>query len=156
MTTLVQCTKCGEEKPGLAAPPFRAGTKLAELGVEIQQKICSSCYKDWINMSVKLVNELRLDTTDPRGQEIWLKQMKTFLALDPATADPWARHLDKRVAVELVTGARVLGTLLEAREDQLILADFDGGGLPEGFAAGAARGSGTIPRDRVRAVDPAA
>jgi hypothetical protein len=32
MTTLVQCIKCGEEKPGLANPPFRAGTKLGDLG----------------------------------------------------------------------------------------------------------------------------
>lgn len=153
MTTLVQCTKCNEEKPSLANPPFRAGTRLADLGLEIQQKICAACYKDWINMSVKLVNELRLDTTDPRGQEMWLKQMKTFLALDPATADPWARHLDKRVALELVDGAKVVGTLLEAREDLLILADFEGGALPEGFTAGAAKGSGTVARDRVRAVD---
>jgi Fe-S cluster biosynthesis and repair protein YggX len=155
MTTLVQCTKCGEEKPGLPNPPFRAGTKLADLGLEIQQKICGSCYKDWINMSVKLVNELRLDTTDPRGQEVWLKQMKTFLALDPATADPWARFLDKRVALELTDGARVVATLLEAREDALILADFEGAALPAGFSAGAAKGSGVVSRDRVRAVDPA-
>lgn len=156
MTTLVQCTKCGEEKPALANPPFRAGTKLGELGLEIQQRICSSCYKDWINMSVKLVNELRLDTTDPRGQEIWLTQMKTFLALDPATADPWARHLDKRVVLELVDGARVTATLLEAGESRLVLADFEGASLPDGFAAGAAKGSGVVARDRVRALDPAA
>lgn len=156
MTTLVNCQKCGEEKPGLPNPPFRAGTKLADLGVEIQEKICSSCYKDWINMSVKLVNELRLDTTDPRGQEIWLKQMKIFLALDPETADPWARYLDKRVLVETVGGVRVGATLLEARSDLLVLADFEGGALPEGFEPGAAKGSGTISRDHVRAVDPGA
>lgn len=156
MTTLLQCTKCGEERPALPNPPFRAGTRLAELGLEIQQKICASCYKDWINMSVKLVNELRLDTTDPRGQEMWLKQMKTFLALDPATADPWAKHLDKRVTLELTDGAKVTATLLEARDELLVLADFDGATLPEGFSAGAAKGSGTVARDRVRAVDPAA
>ena len=105
MTTDVKCIKCGEEKPGLAAPPFRPGTKLAPLGAEIQQKICSGCYKDWIAMSVKLVNELRLDTTDPRGQELWLKQMKIFLNLDESS-DPWSRHLDKRVVVETADGRR--------------------------------------------------
>lgn len=155
MTTTVKCTKCGEERPALANPPFRPGTKLADLGAEIQQKICASCYRDWINMSVKLVNELRLDTTDPRGQEIWLKQMKTFLALDPASADPWARHLDKRVVVELTSGERVTATLLDAREDALSLADFDGGAIPEGFTPTGTRGSATVPRDRVRAVDAA-
>jgi hypothetical protein len=51
-------------------------------------------------MSVKLVNELRLDTTDPRGQEVWLKQMKTLSQPRPGAADPWSRFLDKRVVVE--------------------------------------------------------
>jgi len=151
--TTVQCTKCGEEKPALASPPFRPGTKLADLGAEIQQKICAGCYRDWINMSVKLVNELRIDTTDPRGQEIWLKQMKTFLALDPAGADPWARHLNKRVAIELADGRRVVATLLDASEQALSLAEFDGGSIPEGFTATGTRGSATIARDAVRAVD---
>lgn len=153
MTILVHCTKCGEEKPALTSPPFRPGTKLAELGAEIQQKICAGCYRDWINMSVKLVNELRLDTTDPRGQEIWLKQMKTFLALDPAGADPWARHLDKRVVLELLDGRKVTATLLDANERALSLAEFDGGAIPEGFTATGTRGSATIARDGVRAVD---
>lgn len=153
--SMVKCTKCGEERPALTNPPFRPGTRLADLGAEIQQKICASCYRDWINMSVKLVNELRLDTTDPRGQEIWLKQMKTFLALDPASADPWARHLDKRVVVELSSGVKVTATLLDAREDALSLADFEGGAIPAGFTASGTRGSATIPRDQVRAVDAA-
>ncbi|MDO9017412.1 MAG: Fe(2+)-trafficking protein [Deltaproteobacteria bacterium] len=154
MTTTVKCIKCGEDKPALAAPPFRAGTRLGPLGEEIQQKVCSPCYKDWIAMSVKLVNELRLDTTDPRGQEMWLKQMKIFLNLDESS-DPWARHLDKRVVVETVDGRTVTATLIGADEHRLTFSDFDGG-LPAGFDTGANKGSGALARDAIKTVEPAA
>ena len=155
--TTVQCIKCGSEKPAMARPPFRAGTKLAELGTEIQSKICDACYRDWIAMSVKLVNELRLDTTDPRGQEMWLKQMRLFLNLDGGSDDAWSRFLDKRVTVETVGGERVTATLLGATPDALNLAEFDGNVIPPGFAPSAtgARGSATIPRDAVKTLEPA-
>lgn len=154
MTTTVSCIKCNEEKPGLAAPPFRAGTKLGELGAEIQQKICGACYKDWIAMSVKLVNELRLDTTDPRGQELWLKQMKVFLNLDTAS-DPWSRHLDKRVVIETADGRTINATLIGADDHRLTFSDFDDG-IPAGFATGANKGAATLGRDAIKTIEPAA
>jgi hypothetical protein len=87
-------------------------------------------------MSVKLVNELRLDTTDPRGQELWLKQMKIFLNLDESS-DPWARHLDKRVVVETADGRSITATLIGADDHRLTFSDFDGP-VPAGFARSAA------------------
>jgi Fe-S cluster biosynthesis and repair protein YggX len=153
---MVQCVKCGNEKPGLPNPPFRAGTRLAPLGVEIQEKICGDCYREWIAMSVKLVNETRLDTADPRGQELWLTQMKLFLNLAPATenGDPWARFLNQRVAVETTGGVKTLATLVNCAPDKLTFADFDGNAVPPGFAPSASgghggSGSGSIPRDAV-------
>ncbi len=157
MTTTVHCIKCNEEKPALTNPPFRAGTKLADLGTEIQQKICAPCYRDWINMSVKLVNEMRLDTTDPRGQQLWLTQMKLFLNLDGGSNDPWSRLLDKAVIVETVDGVRARATLVGAAGDTLTLAEFEGGNIPSGFApSSGARGSATIARDAVKTLEPAA
>ncbi len=156
MTTTVHCIKCGEEKPALAAPPFRPGTKLSDLGADIQARVCAPCYRDWIAMSVKLVNELRLDTTDPRGQEIWLKQMKLFLNLEGGAADPWAKHLDKPVVLETTAGVRAKATLIGASGDTLTLADFEGGAVPDGFAPSPqARGSATIARDAVKTLEPA-
>jgi Fe-S cluster biosynthesis and repair protein YggX len=154
MTTTVKCIKCGEEKPALAAPPFRAGTKLGPLGEEIQQKVCSPCYKDWIAMSVKLVNELRLDTTDPRGQEMWLKQMKIFLNLDESS-DPWSRHLDKRVVVETVDGRTRHRDAHRRRRAPAHLLGLRRG-LPAGFDTGANKGSGALARDAIKTVEPAA
>mgnify|MGYP000938766777 CR=1 FL=1 len=156
MTTTVHCIKCGEEKPALTSPPFRPGTRLAELGADIQARVCAPCYRDWINMSVKLVNELRLDTTDPRGQEIWLKQMKLYLNLEGGANDPWARHLDKPVMVETLDGKRVRATLVGATAETLTLADFEGATIPAGFAASAStRGSASIARDAVKTLEPA-
>ena len=149
----VQCVKCGLEREAMAAPPFRAGTKLADLGKEIHEKICSSCYKDWI---AKLVNETRMDTTDPRGQAMWLSQMKQFLNLETGS-DPWARFLNQRVRIETTEGVTTTATLIGATPDALNLAEFEGGNVPAGFAPSAtgARGSATISRDHVRTVDAA-
>lgn len=154
MSVTIECTRCGAEKPALAAPPFRPGTKLAALGEEIHQKICAGCYREWIEMSVKLVNELRIDTTDPRGQELWLKQMKLFLGLEEGS-DPWARFLDKRVSVEVTNGVTVTATLVGVDDEAITLAELDGGVLPEGFVPGGAKGSATIVRSAVRTVSSA-
>ena len=153
----VKCVKCGEEREAMAAPPFRPGTKLAELGQTVQQKVCAPCYKDWIAMSVKLVNEMRLDTTDPRAQALWLAQMKSFLNLDEGAGDPWARFLNTRVKVETTDGAVVVATLVGAEPDKLNFAEFEGGAVPTGFAPSAtgARGSATIARDAVRTLESA-
>src|SRR4051794_5987018 len=97
----VQCIRCGQQAEGLAAPPFRAGTRLAETGQRIHENICSACYKAWIDMSVKLVNEMRMDTTDPRAQQLWLQQMESFLNLDGSSKDPWSRLLNQRVQVDV-------------------------------------------------------
>lgn len=152
---LVQCIKCGQQREGLANPPFRPGTKLADLGREIQEKVCAACYKEWIAVSVKLVNETRMDTTDPRGQQLWLEQMRLFLHLDGATADPWARFLDKRVRVETTGGVSTVATLIGLDRERLNFAEFEGGTIPEGFTPSTtgARGSATIPRDAVKTLD---
>lgn len=152
----VHCVKCGLEREGLANPPFRAGTKLEQTGKEIQEKVCALCYKDWLAMSVKLVNEMRLDTTDPRAQQLWLSQMRSFLNLDAGAADPWARYLNQRVQVETTAGQTVRATLIGADADRLNFAEFEGGTIPAGFAPSAtgARGSATIARDAIKTIEP--
>jgi Fe-S cluster biosynthesis and repair protein YggX len=153
----VQCVKCGQEREAMANPPFRPGTKLADLGVEIQSKVCAPCYKDWIAMSVKLVNETRMDTTDPRGQQLWLEQMKSFLNLGGGSSDPWARFLNQRVTVQTTGGISTVATLIGLEDDRLNFAEFEGGTVPAGFTASAtgARGSASIARDAITTLDAA-
>jgi Fe-S cluster biosynthesis and repair protein YggX len=154
---MVQCVKCAQQREGMANPPFRPGTKLADLGREIQENVCAACYKDWIAMSVKLVNETRMDTTDPRGQQLWLEQMRSFLNLGGGAADPWSRFLNKRVRVETTGGVRTEATLIGVEPERLNFAEFEGGAIPSGFSPSAtgARGSASIARDAVKTIDAA-
>src|SRR5262249_9689961 len=109
------------------------------------------------DMSVKLVNETRMDTTDPRAQQLWLSQMRSFLNLDGGAGDPWSRFLNKRVRVETTNGTAVTATLIGAEPDRLNFAEFDGGNVPDGFAPSStgAKGSATIARDAVRTIESA-
>lgn len=151
----VKCVKCSNERDAMSNPPFRPGTKLADLGKEIQEHVCVGCYREWINMSVKLMNETRMDTTDPNQQALWIAQMKLFLNLDTASDDPWSQWLNHRVAIETVRGVKATATLVGTTADSLNLAEFDGGTVPDGFTPSTtgALGSATIARDDVRTLD---
>lgn len=68
-----RCTRIGQK---LKAPPFRN-----PLGEEIQAKICQACWREWIMMGTKVINELRLPLNDPQAQKIFDQHMKEFLNL---------------------------------------------------------------------------
>lgn len=143
----------------MARPPFRTGTVLAALGQEIHEKVCAACWQAWLESSVKLVNELRLDLLDPRGQFVWTEHLRAFVGLG-ATQDPWTRFVDRRVRVETLDRVIAEGTVVRMDDTHVWLADFAGATLPQGFepAARGANGeptSGAIARDRVVCMDPA-
>lgn len=141
-------------RPALPQPPFRPGTPLEALGAAVQARVCAGCYRDWMAMSVKLVNETRLDVTSVDGRTRWIAQMKLFLALD-ASGDPWARWLNTRVRVEALGGATVSATLIGLDDEALRLADFAGGSIPAGFTPVDTHGAAVIARDAVIALESA-
>jgi Fe-S cluster biosynthesis and repair protein YggX len=51
------------------------------LGKEIYEKICADCWREWIAMGTKVINELRLPLSDPQAQKIFDQHMKEFLNL---------------------------------------------------------------------------
>jgi tetratricopeptide (TPR) repeat protein len=62
----------------LPAPPMED-----ELGRRIQASVCADCWMDWLrNYSVKVINEMRLDLSTERGQEMYDQIMKEFLGLE--------------------------------------------------------------------------
>ncbi len=154
MPLLVECSRCRAARPALPRPPFRPGTPLEALGATVQARVCADCYRDWMAMSVKLVNETRLDVTSDDGRARWLAQMKLFLALD-AAGDPWARWLNTRVRVEALGGAAATATLVGLDDDTLRLADFVGGSIPAGFTPLDTHGSACIARDAVIVLESA-
>ena len=68
-----RCNKIGKRWP---SPPFRNA-----LGQEIYQKICAACFREWIGMGTKVINELRLPMNDPQAQKVYDQHMLEFLNL---------------------------------------------------------------------------
>ena len=74
----VLCSRCGKVGPKLPEPPFSN-----QLGREIFEKVCAPCWREWIGMGTKVINEMRLPLADPQAQKIFDQHMIDFLNLRP-------------------------------------------------------------------------
>lgn len=67
---------------GPRARPLPAPPMSDDLGRRIQESVCADCWQDWLrNYSIKVINELRLDLSSERGQELYDQYMMEFLGL---------------------------------------------------------------------------
>ena len=71
------CRRCGGGGPKMEHRPFKG-----PLGEKIHATVCANCWKEWVGMGTKVINELRLPMFDPAAQEAYDKYMKDFLMLD--------------------------------------------------------------------------
>jgi len=72
----VLCNRCGRVKRKIANQPFSNAQ-----GKLIYEKICADCWREWIGMGTKVINELRLPLADPQAQKIFDQHMREFLNL---------------------------------------------------------------------------
>jgi len=72
----VLCVRCHRVAGKLPRPPFRNPT-----GQEIFEKVCADCWREWVPMGTKVINELRLPLTDPQAQKMYDQYMLEFLNL---------------------------------------------------------------------------
>jgi Fe-S cluster biosynthesis and repair protein YggX len=72
----VVCNRCGKTSAKMASQPFSSA-----LGKEIYEKVCAGCWREWIGMGTKVINELRLPLSDPQAQKIFDQHMREFLNL---------------------------------------------------------------------------
>lgn len=72
----VLCTRCGRVKPRIPNQPFSNAQ-----GKLIHEKICNDCWREWIGMGTKVINELRLPLSDPQAQKVFDQHMMEFLNL---------------------------------------------------------------------------
>jgi Fe-S cluster biosynthesis and repair protein YggX len=70
------CTRCGKPHSPLDEPPFET-----DLGRRIQQSVCAPCWAAWMEYSVKLINEYRLNLFTEQGARIYDEELKTFLGI---------------------------------------------------------------------------
>lgn len=68
----------GKRAKQLPAPPVPD-----EIGGRIQQTICSACWNLWFkDLSIKVINELRLDLSSEFGQQEYDRHMHEFLGFE--------------------------------------------------------------------------
>jgi Fe-S cluster biosynthesis and repair protein YggX len=72
----VLCKRCGRVAPKMVSQPFSNAQ-----GKMIYENICADCWKAWIGMGTKVINELRLPLSDPQAQKIFDQHMLEFLNL---------------------------------------------------------------------------
>jgi tetratricopeptide (TPR) repeat protein len=68
----------GNRARKLAAPPMSDA-----IGKKIEDTVCADCWQSWLkDYSVKVINEMRLDLSTERGQEVYDQTMKDFLGIE--------------------------------------------------------------------------
>jgi Fe-S cluster biosynthesis and repair protein YggX len=70
----IACTRCGQTRDSVAAPPFPN-----ELGQRIFGSICQVCWKEWLKQQTSIINHYALDLRDPKARQTLLTQTETFL-----------------------------------------------------------------------------
>ena len=70
------CTRCKQPNPRLDSPPMPGA-----LGRRIHESICRPCWEEWFAMSVKVINEYRLNLMAPEHAKVYDRCMKEFLGL---------------------------------------------------------------------------
>ena len=73
MARMVQCVKLEKELEGLEFVPFPN-----ELGQRIYDNISKQAWLIWIDFSVMVINEYRLNLATAEGQEIYDKNLDDF------------------------------------------------------------------------------
>jgi Fe-S cluster biosynthesis and repair protein YggX len=64
----------GSRARQLPAPPMSDA-----MGRRVYESICADCWNDWLrNYSIKVINEMRLDLSTQRGQEVYDQVMSEF------------------------------------------------------------------------------
>lgn len=83
MTRTVDCVKLHKQLPGLPYPPMRD-----DLGRRIFEHVSEEAWGMWLKHSTMVINEHRLNPTEPEGQRILREQLEQFLFARGAQPPP--------------------------------------------------------------------
>ena len=73
----VTCLRCGKTADAIAEPPMGG-----QLGARLQSSICASCWDEWLQQQVLLINHYGLQMADPDDRKKLIGAMKEFLGLE--------------------------------------------------------------------------
>jgi Fe-S cluster biosynthesis and repair protein YggX len=72
-----RCSRCGTELSArLERPPLPGA-----VGTRVQEHVCPACWREWLGMQVRVINEYRLQPSEAQHFDYLVSQMKTFLNL---------------------------------------------------------------------------
>lgn len=80
---MVNCIKLKREAEALEKPPLKG-----DVGQKIFDNVSKEGWRMWLEHSKMLVNEFRLDLTDPRAQKLWFDEMEKYFWGEGAAPPP--------------------------------------------------------------------
>ena len=83
MTRTIQCVKLGREAEGLEHVPMKG-----ELGLRIYENVSKEAWGMWVKHSTMVINEYRLNPSEPKAQEVLAKQLEDFFFGEGVEAPP--------------------------------------------------------------------
>ncbi len=72
----VSCCHCSQNAPKMDERPFKG-----ELGEKVLAHVCEACWKEWVGMGTKVINELQLDFSNPQAGKTYNSHLIEFLQL---------------------------------------------------------------------------
>ncbi|MEZ4272947.1 MAG: oxidative damage protection protein [Myxococcota bacterium] len=73
MSRMVHCVKLNKELPGLEYAPLKG-----ELGQRIYNEVSQEAWDMWVGHSTMVINEYRLNPSEPEAQKIMKTQLEAF------------------------------------------------------------------------------
>ncbi|HRX85692.1 MAG TPA: Fe(2+)-trafficking protein [Phycisphaerae bacterium] len=70
------CSRCGRPTARMPERPFKG-----PLGEAVWANVCAACWREWIGVGTKVINEMGLQLADPRAQKVYDDHMVEFLQL---------------------------------------------------------------------------
>ncbi|MHC4064774.1 MAG: Fe(2+)-trafficking protein [Planctomycetota bacterium] len=71
------CARCGRPAERMEKAPFKG-----ELGERVHNHVCEPCWREWIGVGTKVINEMGLVLANPQAQQVYDEHMVEFLQLD--------------------------------------------------------------------------
>ena len=72
----IVCVRCGKSSEAMPEPPMGG-----QLGATLQEKVCPSCYGEWVGQQVLYINHYGLQMADPDDRKKLIQVMKEFLGI---------------------------------------------------------------------------
>ena len=76
----VTCSRCGRETDGLPRAPLSG-----KLGQDILANVCQSCWREWTQESVNIINHTGLQPVDPSDRQRLYQLLREYLKLPSAS-----------------------------------------------------------------------